>query len=70
MTETELAQAGQLRCDFPGWAILTDDYGVTGRRRVNGITESYGPLPALVVRSHLANAVVGDVFAEVAARSV
>ena len=69
MTETELAQAAQLRQCFPRWVILTDDYGCTGRRRVAGVTESYGPHSALVLRSQLANAEVGDVFAEVLARS-
>ena len=69
VTETELRQADQLRQDFENWAIFLDNYGFTGRRRVNGISESYGPLPAAVVRSHLANAEVEDVHAEVRARS-
>ena len=69
MTETELAQAVRLRQDFPGWVVLTDDYGFTGRRRVHGVPESYGPHSAAVLRSHLMNAEVGDVFAEVLARS-
>ena len=70
VTETELLQAAQLRASFPGWVIFTDSYGFTGRRiRMDGCEESYGPLPALVIRSHLDNAVFGDVLAKVLAGS-
>ena len=69
VTRLELAQAAQLRADFGGWVIFSDDYGCTGRRIRDGREESYGPLPALVVRSHLANAEFGDVLASVLARS-
>ena len=69
MTETELAQAAQLRQCFPRWVILTDDYGFTGRRRVNGVTESWCGSSADVLRSHLANAEFRDTLAEVLARS-
>ena len=69
VTRLELAQAAQLRADFPGWVIFTDDYGCTGRRIRNGREETYsGPSP-VVVRSHLANAEFGDVLAEVQAGS-
>ena len=70
VTEMELLQAAQLRADFPGWVIFTDSYGVTGRRiRDDGREESYGPQSALVIRSHLANAMFRDVLGEVLARS-
>ena len=69
MADTELDQAAQLRCEFPNWVIYKDGYGITGRRRVAGIPESYTGRSWLVLRSHLANAEVADVFAEVLARS-
>ena len=69
MTETELAQAGQLRCDFPRWVVIATDHGFTGRRRVAGIAESWSGSSADVLRSHLANAEFEDIHAEVRARS-
>lgn len=70
MNSCEDAKIQDLRRDFAHWIIYEDAYGVTGRRRVDGIPESYTAGSAIVLRSHLANAEFRDVIAAVLDRSV
>ena len=67
--DTDLAEAAQLRCEFPRWVIYRDSYGITGRRRVSGVTESYTGRSRPVLRCQLMNAEFEEVIARVLAKS-